>query len=62
MNCIPSSPNEFKSMQIFSGEGGEGTLTLSAFVFKMLGSGDEVRAPNFPPHDLGDFDLVNIAT
>lgn len=26
--------------------------SLSAFIFKMLGSGDGVGAPNFPPHDL----------
>lgn len=35
-----------------SGEGGEGTLSLSAFIFKKLGSGDRTGAPNFPPNDL----------
>jgi hypothetical protein len=34
------------------GEGGEGTLWLSAFIFNALGSGDRIEAPNFPPHDL----------
>jgi hypothetical protein len=60
MNCIPLNPNAFKSIQIFCGEGGEGTLSLSAFIFKQLGSGDWVGAPIFPPHSLGDFDGMNI--
>jgi hypothetical protein len=43
------------------GEGGEGTLSLSALIFNALGSGDGVGAPNFPPHDLGEFDRLKIA-
>ena len=44
----------------FCGERGEGTLQLSAFIFNKLGSGDRVGAPNFPPHDLGEFDTLKI--
>ncbi len=44
-------------MQIFSGERGEKTLWLSAFIFNVLGSGIWVGAPNFPPHDLVTIDL-----
>jgi hypothetical protein len=42
---------------IFSirGEGGERTLWLSAIIFNALGSTDWLGAPNFPPHDLGEF-------
>jgi len=49
-------------MQIFSGERGIRTRRLLAFIFKMLGSGDMVGAPNFPPQDLGEFDELKIAT
>jgi hypothetical protein len=38
-----------------SGEGGEGTLSLSVFIIKVLGSAVWVGAPNFPPHDLAMF-------
>jgi hypothetical protein len=55
MNCILSSPNEFKSIQIFSGEGGKGTWPLSTFIFNVLGSVGWAGAPNFPPHDLAVF-------
>jgi hypothetical protein len=37
---------------LLSGERGEGTLSLSAFIFKVLGSAGWDSAPNFPPHDL----------
>jgi hypothetical protein len=37
------------------GEGGERTLWLSAIIFNALGSTDWLGAPNFPPHDLGEF-------
>jgi hypothetical protein len=40
----------------------ERTLSLSAFIFKVLGSVSWDGAPNFPPHDLDDFDGINIAT
>jgi hypothetical protein len=43
-----------------SGERGEGTLSLSAFIFNKLGSAVWDGAPNFPPHDLGDFDDIKI--
>jgi hypothetical protein len=46
-----------KAMQIFSGEGGEGTLSFSAFIFKKFDSGDGIRAPNFPPHHLVTIDV-----
>jgi hypothetical protein len=50
------------SIQIISGEGGIRTLSLSAFIFKMLSSDDGAGAPNFPPHDLGEFDELKIVT
>jgi hypothetical protein len=49
---VSSSPIAFKSIQNFSGERGEGTLSLSAFIFKVLDSAGWDGAPNFPPHDL----------
>jgi hypothetical protein len=42
------------------GEGGKGTYGLSAFIFNALDSGNLLGAPNFPPHDLGDFDDIKI--
>jgi hypothetical protein len=38
-----------------SGERGEGTWGLSAFIFNVLDSPRWVGAPNFPPHDLVTF-------
>jgi hypothetical protein len=35
-----------------SGERGEGTLLLSAFIFNVLGPAVWDGAPNFPPHGL----------
>jgi hypothetical protein len=36
----------------FTGERGEGTLAVSAFIFNVLGSAVWDGAPNFPPHGL----------
>jgi hypothetical protein len=36
--------------------GRKGTYRLSAFIFNALGSAGWDSAPNFPPHDLGDFE------
>jgi len=44
-------------MQIFGGEGGEGTLSLSAVIFNVLDSVSWDGAPNFPPHSLATFDI-----
>ena len=43
-----------------SGEGGERTWALSAFIFNVLGSSDGAGAPNFPPHDLGEFGQLKL--
>jgi hypothetical protein len=45
-----------------SGEGGERTWALSAFIFNVLDSTDRLGAPNFPPHGLGEFDGLKIVT
>jgi len=37
-------------------------LSLSAFILKVLASAGWDGAPNFLPHDLGDFDGRNIFT
>jgi hypothetical protein len=51
------SLNMDNHIPIICGERGERTLWLSAFIFKVFGSGDGVGAPNFPPHDLGEYDV-----
>jgi hypothetical protein len=42
------------------GKRGVGTLAVSAFIFEVLGSVSWVGAPNFPPHDLGEFDALKM--
>jgi hypothetical protein len=46
------TPGKAGDIHLICAERDEGTLSLSAFIFKVLGSEGWVGARNFPPHRL----------